>query len=352
MPNGVGLAGVGVVVAVLAGVQDGGDGLEGGFADLGADGDLLAGLVPQDGQVEGGEQLGLEPWRQAGQDVPGEGELVQEAGVGGGRCGLGQGLELGFERVRVRRAARRTGRGSGRGGLGGGVVRGRRAGRLVRGSWSPARSSIRLIRVLRAASCASRSAAAAASVAGSWAASRAARSGPKIRVGEERAGDAVQEEFGDLDGAGVVGVVGGVLGVGPVVRAPVVGELATAIVVGAAGHPALAVPAPDPGPVGVEPRRGRVGVQVVPVPAGAVPGGDASGPRPRWPGRRWPGAPVRVTTATGLAGRGCGGRCGCGAGRRPCTRCTWGCASMAATLLAVHPVRRPGSGRGSGPGRR
>jgi hypothetical protein len=35
--------------------------------------------------------------------------------------------------------------------------------------------------------------------------------------GEERCGDAVWEEFGDLDGAGVVGVVGGVLGVGPVV---------------------------------------------------------------------------------------------------------------------------------------
>jgi hypothetical protein len=84
IPNGVGLAGAGVVVAVLASVQDGGDGLEGGVADLGADGDLAAGLVPQDGQVEGGEQLGFEPWRQAGKDVSGERELVQERGVGGG----------------------------------------------------------------------------------------------------------------------------------------------------------------------------------------------------------------------------------------------------------------------------
>jgi hypothetical protein len=90
IPNGVGLAGMGVVVAVLSGVQDGGDGLEGGVADLGADGDLAAGLVPQDGQVEGGEQLGFEPWCQPGQDVSGERELVQERGVGGGWGGLGQ----------------------------------------------------------------------------------------------------------------------------------------------------------------------------------------------------------------------------------------------------------------------
>jgi hypothetical protein len=39
--------------------------------DLGADGGLAAGLVPQDGDVEGLEQLGLEPGRQTGQDVPG-----------------------------------------------------------------------------------------------------------------------------------------------------------------------------------------------------------------------------------------------------------------------------------------
>ena len=60
-----------------------------GVGDLGVHGGLLAGLVPQDGDVEGGEQAGLEPGRQAGQDVPGEGELVEQGGVGGGRCGLG-----------------------------------------------------------------------------------------------------------------------------------------------------------------------------------------------------------------------------------------------------------------------
>jgi hypothetical protein len=136
MPHGVGLAGVGVVVAVLAGVQDGGDGLEGRFADLGADGDLLAWFVPQDGQVEGGEQFGFEPWRQAGQDVAGEGELVQQPGVGGGRYGLGQDLELRFQEFAFLVELSEPGADAGPVGLGRG---GRRSGRRVRGSWIPGR---------------------------------------------------------------------------------------------------------------------------------------------------------------------------------------------------------------------
>jgi len=35
--------------------------------------------------------------RQAGLDVPGEGELVEQGGAGGGWCGLGQGGELGVD---------------------------------------------------------------------------------------------------------------------------------------------------------------------------------------------------------------------------------------------------------------
>jgi len=85
------------VESVLGWVQDGGQVAECGLGDLGADGGLLAGLVPQDGDVEGLEQAGLEAGGQAGQDVPGEGELVEQAGVGGLWCGLGQGFELGFE---------------------------------------------------------------------------------------------------------------------------------------------------------------------------------------------------------------------------------------------------------------
>ena len=37
----------------------------------------------------------------------------------------------------------------------------------------------------------------------------------------------------------------------------------------------------------------------------------------------------------------------CGGGRRPCARCTWGCASIAYTVVVVHP---PGPGRGVGAG--
>jgi len=93
----VGASVAGVVVAVLAGVQDAGDGLEGVLGDLGEHGGLLAGFVPQDFQAERGEQAGFEGGGQAGLDVPGEGELVEQGGAGGGWCGLGQGGELGVD---------------------------------------------------------------------------------------------------------------------------------------------------------------------------------------------------------------------------------------------------------------
>jgi len=60
MPYGFGLVSGGVVVAVLSGVEDGVKGLQGGLGDLGGDGGLLSGLVPQHGDVEGLEQPGLE----------------------------------------------------------------------------------------------------------------------------------------------------------------------------------------------------------------------------------------------------------------------------------------------------
>jgi len=58
---------------------------------------LPVGLVPQDGDVEDLEQPGFEPGWQAGQDVPGEREQVQQAGIGRLGGGFGQGFELGFE---------------------------------------------------------------------------------------------------------------------------------------------------------------------------------------------------------------------------------------------------------------
>jgi hypothetical protein len=96
MPHGFGLLISGVVESVLARVEDGGQGLQGGLGDLGGDDGLLAGLVPQDGDVEDLKQPGLEPGRQPGQDVPGQRQPVQQAGVDGGRGRLGQGLELGL----------------------------------------------------------------------------------------------------------------------------------------------------------------------------------------------------------------------------------------------------------------
>jgi hypothetical protein len=91
-----------VIVHVVAGVENGGEGAEGGVGDLGPDGGLAVFVVPQDVQVEHLEQAGLEVAGQAGQDVPGQGELVEQGGVGGlGGTGGGEGAELGLELVAV-----------------------------------------------------------------------------------------------------------------------------------------------------------------------------------------------------------------------------------------------------------
>jgi hypothetical protein len=86
-----------VIVSVLAGVEKLGEGLQGGLGDLGEDGGLLAGLVPQDLQVERGEQAGFEAGVRAGQDVPGQREFIEQGGVGGLRGRRLQGVELGLD---------------------------------------------------------------------------------------------------------------------------------------------------------------------------------------------------------------------------------------------------------------
>ncbi|MGO9102830.1 MAG: hypothetical protein ACLP9Y_26645, partial [Mycobacterium sp.] len=94
MLHGSGVAGIGVgsvIVAVPAGVQDAGEGFEGGVGDLGEHGGLTAGLVPQDLRVEGLEQLGFQLGGQAGQDVPGHRELGEQGRVGGLGSSRGQG---------------------------------------------------------------------------------------------------------------------------------------------------------------------------------------------------------------------------------------------------------------------
>jgi hypothetical protein len=85
-----------VIVAVLAGIENAGKSVEGGVGDLGEDGGLPAGLVPQDLQVERVEQAGFEVGGQAGQDVPGQRQLLQQRGVGGFGGGDGQGGEPGL----------------------------------------------------------------------------------------------------------------------------------------------------------------------------------------------------------------------------------------------------------------
>jgi hypothetical protein len=80
------------VVTVLAGVDDGGDGLEGVLGDLHVHGGLSAGLVPQDFQVERGEQAGFERGREVREDVPDQWELIKQGGVGRLWGGLCQGL--------------------------------------------------------------------------------------------------------------------------------------------------------------------------------------------------------------------------------------------------------------------
>jgi len=60
-----------VIVSVLAGVEKRGQGAQGGLGDLGVDGGLPGGFVPEDLQVERGEQAGFEAGVQSGQDVSG-----------------------------------------------------------------------------------------------------------------------------------------------------------------------------------------------------------------------------------------------------------------------------------------
>ena len=66
-----------VIVSVLGRVENGGQRPQGGVGDLDPDGGLPVGLVPQDLQVQGGEQAGLSGGVQAGQDVPGLREVIQ-----------------------------------------------------------------------------------------------------------------------------------------------------------------------------------------------------------------------------------------------------------------------------------
>jgi hypothetical protein len=189
--------------------------------------------------------------------------------------------------------------------------------------------SICLMRALRAAAWVSRRSVASASVAGSCSARSLARSGPKMRVAKKIPAALSRLVSGTVRGWSGWAVI--CLGLAGSWGAPVVGELGVPAV-GAAGHPPFAVPAADPGPVDVGPQRGRGGCWARRRPGWWRVRRRCSALRPRWRGPRWRGGRARVTTTTGPAGRGRGGRCGCGAGRRPCARCTWGCGAARARL--------------------
>src|SRR5215471_1025536 len=80
--------------------DDGGQGGGGGGGDGGPAGDLVVLLVVEHAQVEGVEQLLLDPVRQRGQHVPQQGQYVQQGGVSALLGGLlGQGGEFAVEGV-------------------------------------------------------------------------------------------------------------------------------------------------------------------------------------------------------------------------------------------------------------
>jgi len=215
MPYGFGLVGGGVVESVLSGVEDGVEGLQGGLGDLGGDGGLAGGLVPQDGDVEDLEQPGLEPGREAGQDVPGQRELVQQAGVGGGWGGPGQSLELGLQSFAFFVQFGETGADAGPvglpgrvGGVGGEVFEFEDLG-VLRGL-DPGDPGVERGFAVLQVGCG----------LGVGGGEPGGEQGSPFESehagGEEPADDLVEEGFGGLDGAGVVvGVVGGVLGAVP-----------------------------------------------------------------------------------------------------------------------------------------
>ena len=69
-----------VIVSVLAGIEKRRQGPQGGLGDLGEDGGLPAGLVPQDLQVEGGEQAGFEAGSRPGRMSPARGSSSSRVG--------------------------------------------------------------------------------------------------------------------------------------------------------------------------------------------------------------------------------------------------------------------------------
>src|SRR5215467_6342556 len=80
--------------------DDRGQGSGGGWGDGGPAGDLVVGLVVEHGQVERLEQLLFDPVRQVRQNIPQQGQGIEQGGVSAVVGGLlGQGGELGVDLV-------------------------------------------------------------------------------------------------------------------------------------------------------------------------------------------------------------------------------------------------------------
>jgi hypothetical protein len=252
---------------VLGRVENSRERPQGGVGDLDVHGGLSCGLVPQDLQVEGGEQAGLCGRVQAGQDVPGQRQVIQQGWV----CGLGddrlEGVHLGFDLfafvVELGEPVGDPGPHRGRGGVG------RVRGELFQAEDLSFLGGVDLLEPDAQGSQLGVPVRGRVGVGGGeLGGEQFGAAGAEHMLGEEQRHDLVQPDLRGLDGPGVIGVVGGVLEPGGGVRALVVHQCAGAV--GLAAHPAAAVPAPDPPPVDIGPRGGRMLGQPGAVPAGAV----------------------------------------------------------------------------------
>lgn len=163
-------------------------------------------------------QAGFEGWVQAGQDVPGQRQLIEQGGVGGLRGRRLEGVELGLGLfavvVELAEPVGDPGPHGGRGGVG------RVGGELFQAEDLRVLCRVELLDAGRQCGGLGIPVGLGLGVGGGQ------LSGQQLRamraedvLGEEQAGDLVPLLLGGLDAAGMIGVAGGVAGVGGTVRA-------------------------------------------------------------------------------------------------------------------------------------
>ena len=169
------------------------------------------------------EQAGFEAGVQAGPDVPGQRELIEQGGVGSFGGGLLQGVELGLGLLAL---VVELGEPFGNAGPHGG----RRGVGRIRGELFEA-EDLGVLRGAELLELGLKGGGAGVTLGGGVLVSGGQLGGEQFAavgaedvIGEEQADDLVQPGLGGPDGAGVAGVVCGVLGPGRVVRAVVVDQ--------------------------------------------------------------------------------------------------------------------------------